>query len=876
MRHDPRRPELRSGEEGGSRSLRSGVRLVLHPGSSAARVEAVESARRGARRAPASVEAHPRLAMANNRTPRTHAWLLLGPVLLGIVTLGLGVAVLCAPLARAEDEELRARYVAGSEEVRASILKALEGRPAQVGSLLGPVLRDRALRAPGGQAAAWLLDQAKDGKGGTLLLEEEILLRARDDAAFVEEMRGRLSPTGPGLSTLAAAARRHLDDPKDGADLRTACAWTLRYDTSVASARALAEAWAAGTPEVSDVAQASLGALLSYRFETPALARKFIAEHDKQSFVEWLRELSAQKDRPDALIYRRLVAEARANIERAKTFEDLYGYFDRAQNPWPEVRRLAARKATKVAGSDEAWIAVLQDAVEGETDREALVALLDVAARLRGGADEGTYRLAKAATERLGACCNDPELQKGLLAALAQVGTGDDLKAAYESLKRKDVSESGVLEAWLAAAGAVGGNELELCEFHRQRLPKTEALVVRLRIRALEALARGAAAPGASWSNVVVAATYLRGILRRDDLRPEERSLPRELDPEVRMAAVRSLEGFSSPETAARLHALVEVPPETPELARLAVSVLGKLAARNLDAAQALIDIAHSRANPEARIEAVRDLVRIVPDADPDMRRAVEKVLQDTLRADAGPLELRIAAAESVAAVAEAGVFDNEGALPGVLALWLESSRRPGPPLVADPVPGAAERLVRALVTSGERHDADVISGIARLGGDGALEPAIRLADAAADAGAGRTGLQALRAGLYLRRSRLPDREAAARRADLVEAQKILRSVMPSSDATDPKAAALAPTLALYQDVVLALLADPEVKNGQRRSALLAAIDLVARRHDVDRLAQAKTLLVEARVLPDLTDEEKSLLNRAAIEFDRLGAPAPK
>ena len=575
-------------------------------------------------------------------------------------------------------------------------------------------------------------------------------------------------------------------------------------------------------------------------------------------------------------MYRRLVAEARANIDRAKTFEDLYGYFDRTQNPWPEIRRLAAKKAAKVEGSGDAWVSVLEDAVEKETDRETLAALLEVASRLRGGAEERTYGLSRAAVERLGSCCNAPELQKGLLGVLGSVGTPEDVKGAFETLRKHEVSDPGVLEAWLSAAGSVGGNELEICEFHRQLLGKADDDGVRLRVRALEALAQGAMTTGASWSNVAVASTYLRGILRRDDLREEERTLPRESDPQCRMAAVRSLEGFPSPETAARLHALVEVPPETPALARLAASVLGKLAVRSPDAAQALIDVAHSRGDAEARIEAVRGLVRVAPDADPAVRAAVQKVLQDSLRADAGPYELRVAAAEASAAVAEAGVLETEGALPGVLALVLEASHRPGPPPATDPLPEAAQRLVRALATAGERHDADLISGLARLGAEGALESAIRLADAAADAGAGRTGLQALRASLYVRRARLEGREAASRRADLGEAHKILRSVTRTGEAVDPKATSLAPVLALHQDVVLALLADPEVKNGLRRSALLAALDLITRRHDVTQAAAAATLLAEARELVDLTAEEKAQLDRAAAEFERLAAaPAP-
>ena len=112
----------------------------------------------------------------------------------------LAAAIALAPVARADDDDPRAKYLAGPDEVRATILKRLEGKPAQVGTLLGPVLRDRAARAAAAQAVAWLLDSAAvpGAKEGPILLDQEILLRARDDGPFVDDVRARLSLVGAG------------------------------------------------------------------------------------------------------------------------------------------------------------------------------------------------------------------------------------------------------------------------------------------------------------------------------------------------------------------------------------------------------------------------------------------------------------------------------------------------------------------------------------------------------------------------------------------------------------------------------------------------------------------------------------------------------
>ena len=96
--------------------------------------------------------------------------------------------------ARADEAEvLRVRFLSGDEALRASVLKGLEGYPAQVGAVLGPVFGDRTVRAPAAHAAAWLADRAP--KDREPLLVDEVFTRADGDPAFVEEVRRFTRPS---------------------------------------------------------------------------------------------------------------------------------------------------------------------------------------------------------------------------------------------------------------------------------------------------------------------------------------------------------------------------------------------------------------------------------------------------------------------------------------------------------------------------------------------------------------------------------------------------------------------------------------------------------------------------------------------------------
>ena len=773
--------------------------------------------------------------------------------------------------ARADEAEvLRVRFLSGDEALRASVLKGLEGYPAQVGAVLGPVFGDRTVRAPAAHAAAWLADRAP--KDREPLLVDEVFTRADGDPAFVEEVRRFTRPSATAWPALAAAARKRLLDAASPVKVRTGAAVLLRHDATAATARLLADAWETGSEDVRAAAGDGLAAMLAFRFASPAEAKAFFARYERASFTEWVATLSAAKDAPDAPLYRRMVQEARANIERATTLADLDRYLRREQTPWPEVRRLAGRRAPKVQAQDGEWLLLLRRAISEETDRETLVGLLEATALLTKGNVDATRGLADAALARLPSCCADPELLKALLAVLERVGDKEHVAEAYARIR--DVSDPGVLETWLSVAGSVGGNEVALCEFHRARADRTDEASIALLVRALDALARGGTE---SWSGSAVASAYLRGILRRQEARQGEAGLPHEPAPEARMAAVRGLEGFPSPETVSRLRELAHVPPEDTAVARLAVTVLGRMAPKVPEAAEALVDVAQSGEVPEVRIEAVRDLARLAAEAKDDVRRAAIEAVRSALKPTGGSRELRLAAAEAAAALAD------DGALPGVLALAAEAAK-PGEPTLPEPLGASVEGLVTALAKSGAANDPAIADGLTRLAAAGAFDPAIELADAAADAAGGRIALQALRASLRRDRAHAAGRDVAARRKDVSDAHRILRSLLVAQNGGPPPESpreleAWHGALVLLQDMSATLLDDAATPGDARRAALLAGVEAVVLRRDSGAASRAAGWLAQARSLPDLTPAERTQLDTWDGELTKLlvgPAPVPR
>src|SRR5205814_10281001 len=161
--------------------------------------------------------------------------------------------------------------------------------------------------------------------------------------------------------------------PGTDPSLKSAAAWALRYETTKANAKDLAEAWENGVEQVKATAGESLEFLVAYRFTKGAgAAKKWFAEHDTLTFAEWVRDLSMEKDRPTAPLYARMVAEARSNIERVSTPEELKRYLLPSETPWVEVRQLAARRAARIEAPGEAWLPLLVQVLREEEDGPAL------------------------------------------------------------------------------------------------------------------------------------------------------------------------------------------------------------------------------------------------------------------------------------------------------------------------------------------------------------------------------------------------------------------------------------------------------------------------------------------------------------------------
>jgi hypothetical protein len=768
------------------------------------------------------------------------------------------VSLLVARAARADEaDDLRDRLTKDAA-ARESVMKALERSPARIGAVLGPLLRDRGVGTPSAYAAAWLCDHAP--REGGPLLADEILRRAQDDAPWSEEMRALLAPEGTGWAALAGVARKRLLAAADDPSLAAAAAWALRWESTKGNAKDLVDAWASAPEPARAAADRALEFLVAHRFASADAARKWFAEHSSRSFVEWLRELSTDKDRPTSPLYARMLSEASRNLSKAETPAELRRYLVPSETPWVELRQAAARRAAAINAPGEAWLPVLVQVLREETDHAALASLLAVGRALRRSSGETAAELAHVVADRLQGCCTRPELAVGFLRVLGSVGDEKVLADAYDVVERS--ADASIQEAWLSAAGAVGGNARTIARFYASRQGRTGAGDVRLRTIALEALARGA---GRSAADDSIAGSVLRSVLKRGPSAPES-GPPRETALGPRLAAVRGLESFPDPETVLCLADAARDPAEHPSLAPVAIGVLGKLAAHGSEAVTALVEFVRRDGPVSVRAEAARDLAKALSDGPDEPRAVAIAAVRDALRPEAGPRALRVGALQAAAA------FADPGALGPAFALAVEAARETPRTLTPD-LQAALERLVQGVVRADERSDAAVARGVEDLAAAGALDASGAVADAAADAGAGRLRLQAARAGVLDRRARLAGRDAASRRDDLREADRVLRRAEQTATAAERGGEAWGAALLLHDGVLRSLLDDPATDEALRRSALLTALDVAARRGDPAGARRALESVDAARAMP-LSPSERDALEKVVSALQAVAAAA--
>jgi hypothetical protein len=809
------------------------------------------------------MSSRPRRAKGRGPLRKARAgWALGFATLLTAVTAGGAVLfVATAREARAdEDSDLREEFVKGGPGRWQAVLKDLARSPARTGIVLGPVFRDRSVRSSSAFAAAWLADHAP--KGEPPLLIDDILRRIQGDPAYVEELRADLTPDGPGWGAIALGAKRRLTAAGTDPSLKSAAAWALRYETTKANAKELAEAWENGVEQVKATAGESLEFLLAYRFvKGPPAAKKWFAEHDTLTFAEWVRDLSMEKDRPTAPLYARMVSEARSNVERAVSPEDLKRYLLPSETPWVEVRQLAARRAAKIEAPGEAWLPLLVQVLREEKDGPALLSLLDVARRLKVDSKGAASEVARLVVARLDECCPKQELAIGLLRVLGTVGDPQTVAQAYDILERSP--DPAVQDVWLSIAGSVGGNEARLVRLYQSRQNDDDEAKVRLRVRALEAMAQGA---GRGGDGDVLVGDFLRAILRRTDASEAEARLPRETAPAARAVAIRGLEAFPDSSTVARLRDdVVRSRDEEAPLQLLGVGVLGKLAAELPEAAIALAEIARSDAAIPVRVEALKDLAKALGEAPAEeARERTVEAARAVLAANAGPREVRVAALQVAAALAD------PGSLPAAFDLAVESAQESASAVDPD-LSAGLDRLTQGIARASEAQDAALVEGMERLARAGGLDRAIVVADGVADAGGGRLRLQAGRAGLLARRARTPGREATAR-ADLEAAHRILRTIessaAPAERGQDPWKAALT----LHDEILSSILEDPGIEVALRRECLLSTLEVAAYRGDQPSAKRALGVVDTLRALGLAGSEAK--FEQLVVSLQTLANPA--
>lgn len=771
--------------------------------------------------------------------------------------------------ARAEDApDLSGRILGADPAARAAALKLLEGRPTQIVEVLGPVLRAPDAKAAAPAVAAWLAERLPTEPEPPLF--DEIVRRAEADADFARAVAAVASPNGWGR--LVEGARTRARDASPGAaaeGLRRGAIALLAADPHVPSMLDLADVWACdGTLSVRNAARDRLAESLAYAFPTPEAARTWLAARTEKRFLDVVRELSARKDTPDYPAYQRLVEESRASIERVKTLKDLASYLRPRTTPWPEVRRIAARQAASVTAEVEEWRALLADLLHDEDDREALASILDAIVRIGDASALRAPELADAVLLRMEACCNAPALLRGLLDLLAKVGTTDVMKKARAIIDR--TGDPALQIAWIGAAAAVGGLAPELSRIHQLRSAADDEMSVAVRVKAIESLAAGRG----DWKDRAVARDYLYGILRRDDSDAIVASMPKETVPAARAAAIRSLESFPSDETYARLVRLSATPPELPEHAQLAVSVLTKLASKDPIALRALVQVAgDAAASPKVRAEALVDAAKLAADASagPDVRAGALPVVRAAAEA-AESVAVRVAAVEAAALLADEGTLDTAVRLAARL-------RADGKPEAA-----SAEQALVALVVALARdatgaHDARLGDALRELGKSPAsLDVAVAASDDAVDQGEARLALQTTRAVLRLERARTAS-DVGVRRTALEESHRILRSALKAVDRSAVEPASLTPSLAAQVSVCEELLRDAGVKDTLRRSALVAILSAAREWAAADPtmraaiFARAEPWLAPAKAVIPATDDDAKVIE--AFEKAVKAPPLP-
>ncbi len=693
-------------------------------------------------------------------------------------------------------EALRAGLIEGSAATWPGRMETIGKSAENVGAVVGPLLRDRESKhlAAAAYAAAWLADHPVAGR---VLLDEEIVERGGKDPAFVRELRRALSADGAGWARLVAVARELVLAPLTGAVtgpvsdhvLATHAASFLRHESTASNVRELLDVWDhAGDSPLGATARESLEAVLGASFDDPGSARRFLDGDRGRTLLDWVRELSMSKDRPDAPRFKRLLAEAAANLERVTTPDDLRPYLLSKRTPWPEVRRLAAARAKAIDPAAPGWTALFAESLAEETDVETLDALLRSFEGITSFDKTSAARLALDATRRLGATPPPSDgLSIGLLAVLGRLGTSDLLRGVVTMLMDRRASAP-VLVAWLDGSASVRGLSAEIRALHRSRRDMTDADSSELRIRALGALARGgaetegeAAANGSYLASILLGRTD--GAPRTDGPEPDPARVAEE-----RAAAARGLEAFPVKASIDALASRAHDAGEDVALVRLCASVLGRLAAKEAHvpgrrgpsiALDALIGVAGEAGVPAARISAIEDLARLATD-EFEQSEAATRVMRLALD-PRGPLDLRRAAARACAAAVD------PLSLPGLFALVAEGVT---PAVVAPPSPDAApqadwaldaaEQLVRALARRDDASDDALGAALRDLldTNERGANAAYELAKAAADSGGGRPALQETRARLLLRRARSLPRTSDERIARLEEGHRLLDAML--------------------------------------------------------------------------------------------------
>jgi hypothetical protein len=744
----------------------------------------------------------------------------------------------------------------------------LEKDRSWITRVIGEMFLDREAYAAHGalvaRAGAFFADYPLED--GAPVLLPQVIRRAHGDDAFVVGVREWLE--GPeGWNRLLDEARRML--ASDDVNSRSIGVWFLSRQDGPAEdvTPVLWEIWSRAKEDLPLLQQANGGAealakayldafqvVLGFRFPSVDTAVTELEKQKGRHLHEIIRALSKLRDTersPERELLLRLGMQVVDSAVAGGQPEKLGVFLDPRKVDVPELRLYAVQQAAKMNPQpNEVWARLLCTPFTWEDDLRVFRGLLDLIEQMTFTTDPA----ALVAADSLGDCVvkrlevRDPVADRVRLASI--LGRIKIRQKAIEALTNI-VGENEVLvrAALIRALGAVENASAEdVLTPYRDHAGDDEAKVL-VRVAVAEALG----GPGMVAHAGPAAAAALREILDGQG----DAGLGRDGDARVRLQAIRSLRNHPGEETSRVLGAIALATDD--QEADAAFLVLGAHVLRTKQdehgpAVLALAAVVRERQAPmERRRRALKELAALDVEVAAAVRTHVMEAAREVLGATEDPLDLRLQAADTAAALAD-GL-----ALAPLVAFWREE---PGEHRAAK-----LEALLVAVAAAGGAHDegiADTLLAVAATGRwDWSIERAGTLVESYP-----RVGVQVAWARLLHARGGVEERSLDERRADLEAAHGRLDAVLAAAAPEEAEKARRLHVLVL-RDLGALYAPDDPASLEKRKEAFLEAVRIASESTD-PQTAQLALPLIDDLNGRELTPAETASLNAARQKIEDL------